>query len=345
MSILNFDRYFDKAFALPGDMVTVTTNVSFLAPPIPLPGVYFNNIGDNLGGSGSLSGPLNSTFTSAAVFTNLTPATVSRSWVGVSPTTQGCSRARPTAGPYPRPTGGPGDDWEAVAGGVPAGLSYEDTYQVHVNAVIGTVIGVPIRVTPALNGTIAPNTMMIDLGQNMLLNIISGPAPGKHFRRLTIGAQPCFAVDSLIKIKMDEHFLFSPAGELKPGSLLTNSSGEQIPLSYTVRFDRPVYNYIRIRKDALGENCPNRTLNICRGHPILLDGQVVNPEDLLGSAGVDEVRTENEAESKAICTLVTPTRTFVDIQGLFVATWSKEGWENAVRTEPRFASMSWRKVE
>ena len=138
--------------------------VTFVPPFIPTVNCWFDNLADNLGGSNTNTGPLNFVSTTQTASINIRPTTIVKYQVG-QPGAISC---------------------------VPTFFGYECTmviitkFQVHANAIIGTVIGVPTRATPCSNANIDANKMMIDLGPDVYLNILSDD-PGKGFSRtLTI---------------------------------------------------------------------------------------------------------------------------------------------------------------
>lgn len=340
-----YSRHFSAATAIPGSTVNAFIEVFFVSPPAPSANIWVNNIADNFGGSTFGIGPLNGDLGMTIFFSaNITPnsSTVSFEPAGLY---DGCFRGR-TGGPsYPAPTVPVLNNWTTLAPNTLTRIRYTLTLTVSPTAVVGTVINVPVRSAPTNAANLTAGQMMIDLGSDFIFNILSTPVTPPLSRTLTIVAPPCFSDEAFIKMLVDDHFEFAPVEAVKPNAILSSSTGERIPLKYAVRFNDPAFSFIRIQKDALGENCPNKTLYICRGHPLLIAGQTVNPEDLLGSAGIDEVAAETAEQGKTICTLVTNKRAFVDVQGLFVATWSEEGWQNAIRTEARFSNLKWSKIE
>ena len=118
---------------------------------------------------------------------------------------------------------------------------------------------------------------------------------------------------------------------LLAGSCLLCPTGEQVLVSSVVKL--PSWEkFIVIPAGSLGERLPNRELRIRPGHPILLSGREVLPETLIGNQSCDccqPIHLHCDGKQRAdVFSIITEKRSFVLMQGLPVATWSAEAWEN-----------------
>ncbi len=184
--VLNYNRYFNKATAKRGEYVDITFNVSFISPPSPSVNCWFQNIGDNLGGSKVASGPLHWDSKAPTTITNLDPA----AWnfiVAGSYLRKGLIRFYYGNDlSYPQPTTPLSEVWKPLLPNTITGIRFVHRFQVVNEADLGTIIDVPTRSTPCNNSNWDPNEMMIDLGSDMTLRIIDGAPPSGSSRTLTI---------------------------------------------------------------------------------------------------------------------------------------------------------------
>lgn len=80
---------------------------------------------------------------------------------------------------------------------------------------------------------------------------------------------------------------------------------------------------------------------IARGHPILINNREVLPEELEESGLSELVQLE---QPTYVYTLITESRSFVEIQGVPVGTWCQVSWENFVANDERASHLSWSNV-
>jgi hypothetical protein len=184
MATINYNRRFSVATAKRGDLVDITFQVSFLSPPAPSVNCWFDNVGDNLGGSQSATGPLVWDSVVSNGSQNLNPALVSYHTTG-QPGAPGCFRFWCQGGVYPSPTTPANQVWKPINPLTNTTVTLTQRFRVHDNATIGTVIGVPTRVTPCSNTNYDANKLMIDMGSDCNLFIVSGE-PATGYRTLTI---------------------------------------------------------------------------------------------------------------------------------------------------------------
>jgi len=87
-------------------------------------------------------------------------------------------------------------------------------------------------------------------------------------------------------------------------------------------------SYVCIKEGAFGAK---QDLLIRPGHPLLIDGKEVPCEQLIDGVAVEEVTLERSGK---LFTLVTERRTFVEMQGLQVGTWSEDGFATFLENDP-----------
>lgn len=135
---------------------------------------------------------------------------------------------------------------------------------------------------------------------------------------------PCIAEGSLVKLANGREM---PIENLRAGQCVVGVRGQPIQVERVVRFDLPARQFVQIEAGSLGHDAPAQNLLIRPGHPMLIAGKEVVPEQLIGRvSGINMVRLEQPVK---YYTLLTGSRTFVDVQGLMVATWSTASWDNA----------------
>lgn len=142
---------------------------------------------------------------------------------------------------------------------------------------------------------------------------------------------PCIAEGTLVRLFSGEAKAIQ---DLAWGDLLRGPDGRAVALEALVHIGVPTTNFIKIDGNKFADNLvPHRPLLICSGHPIQLFGQEVMPEEV-GEKIVLE-------KPKAIYTLITGRRDFVEMEGVQVATWSQRGWENFVSNDKTGRFLTW----
>lgn len=113
---------------------------------------------------------------------------------------------------------------------------------------------------------------------------------------------------------------------LKPGDLVVGQDNEIVPVSKLIKLKMPLSCFYRLRND-------DSQLLICSGHPILVDGFEVMPEEI----GEQLIL----AKPKSVYTLITPGRQYVRMEGFLVSTWSQASWENFINNDPKGLGLEW----
>lgn len=140
---------------------------------------------------------------------------------------------------------------------------------------------------------------------------------------ITTFAAPCLAEGAMVKLAND---IEVPIEQLRRGSMLAGS----VRVEQLIRFRLPVRDFIRIETNAISVHCPSKPLLIREGHSMLIRGKELLPESLvdLMPGRVGRIHLE---KPKLIYTIVTDKRTFTDIQGVLVSTWSTKAWNEQVQ--------------
>jgi hypothetical protein len=120
--------------------------------------------------------------------------------------------------------------------------------------------------------------------------------------------------------------------DLRAGDLLIGEQGEVVPLVKLIRMRAPATRFQRLEANQIKPGCPSNDLLICQGHPIKIGDKVLLPERVSHEVMLDQ--------PVSIFTLMTAKRTFVEMEGLLVATWSEDAWKNFLENDPHAASLN-----
>lgn len=122
---------------------------------------------------------------------------------------------------------------------------------------------------------------------------------------------------------------YKDIASLESGDLIINAKQQTEPILHNVVSGKSS-SFICIQKGSLGEKIPMADLYIREGHPILLSGREIDCGELLDGHFTKRVTLEKPAQ---IYTLCTETRTFVNMQGVMVGTWSRDAIDNFVEND------------
>lgn len=143
------------------------------------------------------------------------------------------------------------------------------------------------------------------------------------------GALLCIHADTLV----NTYTGIKPISELAPGDLVIDQTGQFVPLT-ALRKAGSTTRFVQIKAGSLGANVPTKDLLLTRGHPVLLRGQEVECQHLINGTSISEVQL---AKSVDLYTLVTERRSFVQLQGVLVGSWSSDAFDNLIANDPRYA--------
>lgn len=137
---------------------------------------------------------------------------------------------------------------------------------------------------------------------------------------ITVASNPCIRRGSTVATATSN----IPIEDLNVGMQLIDWRGNQVELLANIALPRKSREFIRIPANSLGSAIPDQHVYIRPGHAILVQGKELPCEVLIGSNGITKVYLDLPDD---IFTLITHQKTFVLIDNLPVATWSKSAWD------------------
>lgn len=116
---------------------------------------------------------------------------------------------------------------------------------------------------------------------------------------------------------------------LKPGVCLKDCNGDFDIVRMVVQNKVTPRQFLQCQTGCFGMVMPNKELLITKEHPMLIKGKEVTGDVLLNSE-ISGIELIDNFDVLPVFTLVTDRRTFVKMNGVFVATWSESAWLNFV---------------
>ena len=140
--------------------------------------------------------------------------------------------------------------------------------------------------------------------------------------------RPCCCVheDALVELADGRRIR---AGNLKNGDVLKSATGGAVQIRQNVCTGRRS-TFVKLAANSLGDN---EELLIQSGHPILVRGQEIECQ-LTDNAEFVELPTKAR-----VFTFVTDSRSFVNVAGVMVATWSEDAFRNFVANDATGKSL------
>jgi hypothetical protein len=136
---------------------------------------------------------------------------------------------------------------------------------------------------------------------------------------MTVVENICLAADTKIQLASGQQ---KAIADIREGDVVVDFKGRPTVVERNVMTGH-ARQFVRIPKNAFGENQPSETLLIRRGHPLLINYHQVPGEALIGQFGIDDVKLDKDV---AIFTLVTIQQTFIQMSNISIGTWSSEGF-------------------
>lgn len=154
---------------------------------------------------------------------------------------------------------------------------------------------------------------------------ITTPLPGDTLNIPTGFAiqQPCCCLheDTLLRLENGQSIRIA---DIRSGHIVIDFQGNPVQIENNARVGMS-RQFIILPKNCLAADEPNMNLLIRKGHPLLLDGLEINCEELVGKVfGVEFI---DLPERKSIFTLITNKKTYLNMNGCSVATWSQASFD------------------
>lgn len=111
--------------------------------------------------------------------------------------------------------------------------------------------------------------------------------------------------------------------DIRSGDTVYDMNGSQMEVIHNIRFTI-TNTYISIAKDAFKYNVPNNEVLITSGHPISLNGEEVQPRDMINDSTIKYVYMDKSTPIYSICT---KGRQPIQMHNMGIYTWCKEEWE------------------
>lgn len=142
----------------------------------------------------------------------------------------------------------------------------------------------------------------------------------------TIPAFACFHPDTLIQTSNG----YIPIKNIKSGDQVINQNGKLLEVMYNIKYILPSKKFVKISKNAFGQNLPLNDFLITPGHPLIINGEEIESEKLINNTTIYNVTLDEPVNIYSICT---KERTGIITEGLFALTWQNDDWEkNAIKT-------------
>jgi len=165
----------------------------------------------------------------------------------------------------------------------------------------------------------------------------STPYWATQITKIIFAPDVCVAAGTLVTVlHRSGQLVQCPIEELREGMQLSTGAADSTRLISVIKLPARVRPLICVKEGTFGEGRPSQNLRICKGHPLLVNGREVVPEDLIDGS---RVTLETHSEPTEIYTLVTEARQFVLMNGMLVATWSETGWANYLQNDAKGQSL------
>lgn len=141
-----------------------------------------------------------------------------------------------------------------------------------------------------------------------------------------IAEAPCVKGDTQVKT-LDG---FKSIKNINANDKVLKYTGEYINVKFNLKF-KPMAKFVKITKNAFGDNKPSKDLYIRRGHPLLIGNVEINCEDLVNNEDIEFVNIDKPDNVYSLCT---DDRTYVMMNNVPVCTWVESEWDTYCNTVP-----------
>ncbi len=128
----------------------------------------------------------------------------------------------------------------------------------------------------------------------------------------------CLHADTLVKTVAGNKKI----SQIRKGNQIIDLHGNPLKVNFNIKCKK-TYRFIKLPKHSLGRAQPSMDTYIVKGHPIQINGQETQPNDLLGHNGIKTVSSKKWSH---VYTLCTDERTFFKANGLLVCSYAEKEW-------------------
>lgn len=117
-----------------------------------------------------------------------------------------------------------------------------------------------------------------------------------------------------------------PIEEIKENDIVFDKDENEVKVIYNIKY-LPQTQFIKISKNALSNNLPENDLYIRKGHPVIINGEEVECQNLVNGVTIIEHTFDHMSNVYSLCT---ENRVGVMMEGIVVMTWGQKDWEEYV---------------
>lgn len=112
--------------------------------------------------------------------------------------------------------------------------------------------------------------------------------------------------------------------DLKSGDFAIDSNGNPVQILYNIKGGSS-HHFIKIEKNAIGNQQPNQDLYITAQHPLLIDGEERSCENLIDNKLITKLKLDHPKQLYSLCT---KERLYVVMNGVNVCSWSDQEFKD-----------------
>ena len=150
---------------------------------------------------------------------------------------------------------------------------------------------------------------------------------GTTFNYVT-GEMPVICLDENTLVCIDLENNYVPIKDIKSGDMVVNYSGNLVPVLFNI-CSGETDKFVKISKNAIGTNKPNRDIYITKGHPVLTNGgREFSCQSLINNRTVSWHTFD---KSRSVYNICTEKRIFIKMENMYVCTWAKDEYEKFIK--------------
>lgn len=167
------------------------------------------------------------------------------------------------------------------------------------------------------------NTGAITFTPTTSLVPLAGPSQSFRLLGTILGPVPCLHPET----RVHTIYGFKNIKDIKSGDFVFDHTGKPTRVVYNMKFPK-TNSFVTVPAGSMDKNVPEKDLLIRKLHPVLYKGQEIQPLEFARKYKKTHLIKEIEIPIKVdVWSLCTKKRVFVMMQGLPVATWEQEDWE------------------